>query len=106
APGTFTVTGPGATSVSGVVTYDSVNNIAIFAPAGGNFAVSTTFTATITTAAQSLVGGLPLAGHFVWTFTTGAGTDTTAPSVSFTNPVDTATLVAINQKIPTTFNEG
>ena len=106
APGTFTVTGPGATSVAGIVTYDSINNMAIFAPTGGDFAASTTFTATITTAAQSLVGSLPLASNFVWTFTTGAGTDTTAPSVTLTNPVDTATLVATNQKITATFNEG
>jgi hypothetical protein len=106
APGTFTVTGPGATSVSGVVTYDPINNIAMFAPTGGNFAVGTTFTATITTAAQSLVGGLPVASNYAWTFTTGAGTDTTAPSVTFTNPSDTATLVATNQKITATFNEG
>jgi hypothetical protein len=105
APGTFTVTGPGVTPVPGTVTYDGTNNIAIFAPTGGNFATSTTFTATITTAAQSL-GALPLATNYVWTFTTGASTDTTAPTVIFTNPVDTASGVATNQKIAATFNEG
>ncbi len=104
-PGTFAVTGPGLTPVPGTVTYDAINNIAIFAPTGGNFAVSTTFTATITTAAQSLVGGLPLASNFVWTFTTSAGIDTTAPSVTITNPADTATGVATNQKIAATFSE-
>ncbi len=106
APGTFTVTGPGPTSVSGIVTYDSTNNTATFAPVGGNFAVNTTFTATITTAAQSQFGNLPLASNFIWTFATGAGTDTSAPTVTSTNPVDTATLVATNNKITATFNEG
>jgi hypothetical protein len=105
APGTFTVTGPGVTPVPGTVTYDGTNNIAIFAPTGGNFATSTTFTATITTAAQSL-GALPLATNYVWTFTTGASLDTTAPTVLSTNPVDTASGVATNQKVTATFNEG
>ena len=53
ASGTFTVTGPGVTPVAGTVTYDATNNIAVFTPTGGIFASSTTFTATITTAAQS-----------------------------------------------------
>jgi hypothetical protein len=106
AAGTFTVTAPGPTPVSGVVTYDSTNNTATFTPTGGNFAASTTFTARITTAAQSLFGALPLATDYVWTFKTGAGADTTAPSVTFTNPADTATLVATNQKVTATFNEG
>ncbi len=106
APGTFTVTGPGVTPVPGIVTYDATNNIAIFAPTGGNFAVSTTFTATITTAAQSFPGGLPLASNYTWNFTTSSGTDTTAPSVTITNPADTVTGVATNQKITAAFNEG
>ena len=106
ASGTFTVTAPGPTSVPGIVTYDSTNNTATFTPIGGVFAASTTFTATITTAAQSFFGNLPLATDYTWTFTTSAGTDTTAPSVTSTNPADTATLVATNQKVTATFNEG
>ena len=61
AAGTFTVTGPGATPVAGAVTYDATNNIAVFAPTGGTFATSTTFTATLTTAAES--SGLSAAGE-------------------------------------------
>ena len=52
ASGTFTVSSPGPVSVAETVTYDATNNTAIFAPTG-TFAVSTVFTATITTAAQS-----------------------------------------------------
>ncbi|HXN12145.1 MAG TPA: Ig-like domain-containing protein [Candidatus Acidoferrales bacterium] len=103
-PGTFTVTGPGATPVAGAVTYDATNNIAAFAPTGGNFATSTTFTATVTTAAES-IALLPLASSYVWTFTTGASTNATAPLVTSTNPVDTATGVATNQNITATFSE-
>ena len=105
ASGTFTVTGPGVTPVAGTATYDATNNIAVFTPTGGIFASSTTFTATITTAAQS-AGLLPLASNFVWTFTTGASTNTTAPMVTSTNPADASEGAAgINQKITATFSE-
>ncbi|MGB9382144.1 MAG: Ig-like domain-containing protein [Candidatus Binatus sp.] len=104
APGTFTVTGPGVTPVPGTVTYDATNNIATFAPIGGTFATGTTFTATITTAAES-VALLPLASNYVWSFTTGAGPDTTPPLVSATDPANSATNVPTNQKIVATFDK-
>jgi Bacterial Ig-like domain len=50
---TFTVIGPGLTPVTGNVSYDAANGIAIFAPIG-TFAASTEFTATIMTGAKSL----------------------------------------------------
>jgi hypothetical protein len=104
APGTFTVTGPGLTPVPGSVTYDTTNDTATFAPTGGTFATGTTFTATISTGALSMAL-LPLANSYVWTFTTGAGPDTTKPLVSSTNPVDTASGVSTNQKIVVTFDK-
>ncbi len=105
APGTFTVTGPGVTPVPGTVTYDPTNNIATFAPIGGTFAAGTTFTAMVSTAALS-AALLPLASNYVFTFTTGAGPDTTPPLVSSTNPANSATNVATNQKIVATFDKG
>jgi hypothetical protein len=104
APGTFTVTSPGPTTVPGTVTYDSTNFIATFTPTGGVFAANTVFTATITTAATSL-GGLPLAVNYVWTFKTGGGPDTTAPQVLSTNPINLSITAATNQKVTATFNE-
>jgi Ice-binding-like/Bacterial Ig-like domain len=101
---TFTVIGPGLTPVTGNVSYDAANGIAIFAPIG-TFAASTEFTATIMTGAKSL-GGAPLAADFVWNFTTGAGADTTDPRVTSTNPADLAMTVSTNQKINATFSEG
>jgi hypothetical protein len=47
---TFTLTGPGATPVAGVVTYDAPSNTATFTPSSA-FALSTLYTATITTGA-------------------------------------------------------
>jgi hypothetical protein len=100
---TFTVTGPGITSVAGTVSYDATNNIAIFAPTN-LLAVSTTFTGTITTGAKS-AGGVPLSSDFVWTFTTSASSNTTDPTVISTNPVNLASSVATNRKIIATFSK-
>jgi hypothetical protein len=63
---TFTLTSGGA-SVSGAVTYVAATNIATFTPTA-SLVASTTFTATITTAAQDQFGN-GLAANFVWTFT-------------------------------------
>jgi hypothetical protein len=104
-PETFTVTAPGPTNVAGTVTYDSTNNIATFTPTGGVFAANTTFTATITTAAES-VSLLNLASNYVWTFTTGTGPDTTPPLVNTTNPANGASSVGTNQNIVATFDKG
>jgi hypothetical protein len=67
---TFTLTGPGATSVTGQVTYDAPSHVATFTPSS-LLALNTTYTATITTGAQDLFGN-PLASNFVWTFMTAA----------------------------------
>ena len=99
---TFTLAS-GTTNVTGVVTYNAASNIATFAPAA-NFAANTAFTATITTGTKDLAGN-SLASNFVWAFTTSAVADTTAPTVSSTNPASAATGVALNQKIAATFSK-
>src|SRR6202171_1389749 len=67
---TFTLTGPGVTSVPGTVSYVVATRVATFTPSA-SLAPSTTFTATITTGAQD-TSGIALAANFVWTFTTSA----------------------------------
>ncbi|HEV3316682.1 MAG TPA: ice-binding family protein [Candidatus Angelobacter sp.] len=67
---TFTLTGPGSASVPGAVTYVASTNVATFKPSS-SLAVSTTYTATITTGAADTFGN-NLAANFVWTFTTAA----------------------------------
>jgi hypothetical protein len=103
-PANFKVTGPGATPVIGTVTYDSTNYSAIFVPDGGLLPAGATITAMITSGVES-AGHVPLTS-FMWTFSTGADTDTTEPSVVSTNPADLAPSVATNQKITATFSEG
>src|ERR1700738_337798 len=92
----FTLTGPGATPVAGVVTYAGTK--ATFTPSGG-LANSTLSTATITTGAKDLTG-VPLAANFVWTFTTAP-----PPTVVSTVPADGAASVAVNTHISATFSE-
>ena len=68
---TFTLTaGTPAVAVAGVVAYNAASDTATFTPSNP-LALSTLYTATITTGAESL-GGDPLATNYVWTFTTAA----------------------------------
>ncbi len=98
---TFTVTGPGVTPVAGTVVYAGAT--ATFTPAGG-LAGTITYTATITTGAEDLAGNA-LASDYIWNFTTGAAPDTTAPTVTLTDPVDAAIDVILSKKVQATFSE-
>jgi hypothetical protein len=96
-----TVTAPGLVPVIGTVT--CVGATMAFTPTSA-LAPDTTFTATVTTGAKDLAGN-PLASNFTWTFTTGATSDATAPTVTSTNPDDLQTDVAINKTVAGTFSE-
>jgi hypothetical protein len=75
----FGLTGPGATVVTGTVTYVATSQIATFNPLT-NLAPLTVYTATITTGAEDLAGNA-LATNFVWSFTTGTQIDTNLMSI-------------------------
>ncbi|MBI5091860.1 MAG: Ig-like domain-containing protein [Candidatus Hydrogenedentes bacterium] len=91
----------GTTPVAGTVSYAGIT--AVFNPTG-SLPSSTLYTATITSGATDLAGNA-LASDHVWTFTTGASADTTAPTVSSTNPVNGAIGVPVNMKIAAAFSE-
>lgn len=100
----FTVTcAAPCVSPTGTVSYAIGTRAAVFTPAAV-LAAGKTYTATITTAATDLAGNA-LAVNKVWSFTTGAAADTTAPTVTLVNPADLATGVAINSAIHATFSE-
>ena len=97
----------GTTPVSGIVTYAGVT--ATFTPLS-NLEINTEYTSTITTGAKDLAGNA-LASDYVWSWTTGSSADTTAPTVSSTDPVhDPEGAIGpegspINQKVAATFSE-
>lgn len=89
--------------VDGTVTVSADNTTATFTPSAflDNTAV---YTATLTTDVTDLAGN-PLADNVVWSFTTGTGTDTIAPTVLSTVPADGATGVAVTTVVAATFDE-
>ncbi|MCF8079981.1 MAG: Ig-like domain-containing protein [Desulfobacterales bacterium] len=111
---TFTVenTTLGGIAVAGSVIYSVAARTATFTPTS-SLAANTLFTATINTFAEDLAGNalagnqapLPAASDYVWTFTTGAAPDTTAPTVTLTDPADLDVGVCLNKTINATFSE-
>lgn len=97
---TFTLK-QGTLSVAGTVI--SSNNIATFKPAT-SLAANVLFTATITNEVKNKAG-IAMTNNYVWTFTTGSGSDNTPPTVISTVPENLATEVAINTKPTATFSE-
>jgi hypothetical protein len=97
---TFTLQ-QGTTTVAGTVSY--LGTTATFKPTG-NLVASTAYTATVTTGAKDLPGNA-LAVSKTWSFTTGTVTDTTAPTVSSSVPLDASSGVAVNANITATFDE-
>jgi len=84
----FALTGPGATTVAGTVTYVASSRSVVFTPSGATFlAANTTFAATV----ASGVTGTPI--------------DTVAPTVLSTNPADGATNVCSNKVVTVSFSE-
>lgn len=90
------------TAVAGAVTYVAGSRTVTFTPAqAASLASGSLFSATITSAATDLAGNalagntasLPAASNHVWTFTTGAAADSTAPTVTAISPADGSTAV-------------
>ncbi len=101
------------TAVGGTVSYSAAARTATFTPTTQPLAINTLFTATITTAATDLSGNalagtsaaLPNASNFVWTFTTGATTDTTAPTVTLISPLNATTGTCLTKTVSATFSK-
>jgi len=106
AAGTFTVAvaGAGGAAVPGTVSY--AGSTATFTPAA-NLAANTPFTATITNAAKDLSGNALVAGAVPnpWSFTTGAGADTTPPTITLTSPPNADINDPLNTAVSATFSK-
>ncbi|MBN8547086.1 MAG: Ig-like domain-containing protein [Ignavibacteria bacterium] len=97
---TFTLM-QGNTFTSGTVRYNGLT--ATFTPES-NLEPYTTYIGTITTGAKSRAGKA-IQNNYVWSFFTGASATVTPPIVSFTDPANSETGVALNQKIAATFSK-
>jgi len=95
---TFTV----APGVVGIITHDTTNTIFTFTPSS-SLALSTTYTATITTGAKDMFGNA-LATNFVWTFMTGAN-PCQAPTVISVTPPNGTPGVCPSTVVTATFSE-
>jgi hypothetical protein len=93
---TFTLT-QGTTPITGVVTY--TGSTASFNPSA-DLELGTVYTATITSGAKNPLG-IAIPSNHVWTFTT----ESIAPTVISTDPLDNATGVLLNKTVTATFSE-
>jgi Bacterial Ig-like domain len=100
---TFTVTDEMDMPVLGNVVYNSTTNTATFTPLE-QFDANATYTAKINTGAEDATGQA-LTEAAEWTFTTGAGADSTGPTITSTKPLDLATGVCSNRTISIQFSE-
>jgi methionine-rich copper-binding protein CopC len=97
----FTLAAPGPIPVSGTTT--TAGPTISFTP-DAVLTGATVYTATVTSGVADLAGN-PLGTDRVFSFTTGAAADTTAPTVVSTSPSDAATAVAVNGRVCATFSE-
>ncbi len=102
---TFTLANAAGTAVAASVSYNATTRVATLDPTA-ELPANSSFTATLTggTAAIRDSAGNALATTS-WTFTTGAASDTTAPSVSTRAPASAATGVSTAANVTATFSE-
>jgi hypothetical protein len=97
---TFTLK-QGSTAIPGAVSYTGTT--ATFTPTAA-LSAGLVYTATITTGVKDVAGNA-LAAAYVWSFTTAAGPDLTAPTVLSVVPVNAATSASTTTKATVTFSE-
>jgi hypothetical protein len=101
-------------AVPGSVAYDGGSRTARFVPtAPGGFSAGQLHTVTLSTALTDSAGNalagntavLPAAGAQVWTFTTGATGDTTAPTVTAVSPAENSSGLCLATAVSASFSE-
>jgi hypothetical protein len=100
---TFTLTGPGSAPVAAQVTYDAASRTAILTPSS-SLAISTLYTATISTGVKDAYGN-SLEAPYQFTFTTSATRCHPLPVVITVTPPNAAAGVCPNTPITVTFSE-
>lgn len=100
--------------VTGGVSYTAASHTAVFTPTTPAMLVSgNAYAATLAASIADLAGNglagntavLPAAGSHVWTFSAGAGADTTPPTVTTISPADGSTGLCLTKTVSATFSE-
>jgi hypothetical protein len=99
-PTIFTVKNGAGTSIPGTLTLSTDRKTVTFSHSSP-LSSSTSYIVTITTGVKDLAGNAMTVDK-VWSFTTA---DTTPPTVTSTNPANSATDIAVTSSITATFNE-
>lgn len=101
---TVVVTGSSG-PILGTVTFEQNNRVVRWKPANLiQFAPNTPHSVSVSTGVTDLAG-IPMTAGFSSSFTTGAGTDTTIPTVISSNPVNNATGISRVTTISVTMSE-
>jgi methionine-rich copper-binding protein CopC len=98
---TFTLK-QGTTAITGTISYTGTQ--ATFVPSV-SLSPSVIYTATITTGAKDVAGNA-LTSNYTFSFTTSGTVDTTPPTVTSTDPANSATGVALTKAVAVNFSEG
>lgn len=99
-PTIFTVKNGAGTSIPGTLTLSTDRKTVTFSHSSP-LSSSTSYIVTVTTGVKDLAGNA-MTVNKVWSFTTA---DTTPPTVTSTNPANSATDIAVTSSITATFNE-
>ena len=99
----FTLVPDGGSALLATVSWDSASTTAILTP-DLTLDYATSYAAHLATAITD-TSGVALAAEYVWSFTTAAAPDTTAPTVVATVPDADAVNVAIDLPVTATFSE-
>ena len=97
---TFTMK-QGSTAVTGTVSYSGTQATFV---SSGNLAPNAVYTGTITTGAKDIAGNA-LASNYTFSFTTTSAPDITPPTVTSSDPANSATSVAITKVVNVSFSK-
>jgi hypothetical protein len=101
----FSVKNAAGVALSGDFNVDAASHTASFTPVAPGFAVTTEYTATLTTAIKTKADSTPLANNYEWQFTSSTAADAVAPIVDSTTPANGVTDVLLNRVVTANFSE-
>lgn len=102
-PASFSLACAGSPTVTATVAYAATTQIATLAPVSA-LPANAVCVATVSTAVQDTIG-MAMTSSYVWSFTTSATADNTAPTVTAVNPTVGAVNICLTKLVTATFSE-